>query len=186
MGEPLAQAIKVKVNHRRRVEREQLAEQQPADDGDSERPPQFRSGPGPQGKRQASEQRRHGGHHDGPEPEQAGFINRVSRILAAFALGFEGEVDHHNGVLLDDSYQEDDADQGNHAQLGAADQERQDGADTGRWKRREYSDGMYVAFVQDPQHDVNGDQGGQYQERLVGQRRLESQGRALETRLYRS
>ena len=42
---------------------------------------------------------------------------------------------------------------------------------------------MDVAFIQHAQHDVNGDQRGQNQHRLVRQRNLESLRRALKFRL---
>src|SRR2546425_6112975 len=37
--EPEPHAVEIEVHHRRGVEREQLAHEQPADDGDAERPP---------------------------------------------------------------------------------------------------------------------------------------------------
>ena len=52
-------------------------------------------------------------------------------------------------------------------------QQRQERADAGRGERREDRDRVDVALVQHAQHDVDGDQRREDQERLVGQRRLE-------------
>jgi len=52
---------------------------------------------------------RHGSHHDGSEAEEACFIDGVERGLAFNAFGFEREVNHHDGVLLDDTDEKDDA-----------------------------------------------------------------------------
>jgi hypothetical protein len=44
---PEPHAVEIEVHHRRGVEREQLAHEQPADDGDAERPAQLRAYPRP-------------------------------------------------------------------------------------------------------------------------------------------
>ncbi len=66
-----------------------------------------------------AQQRRHGGHHDGPEAQQAGLIDRFARRLAFLALRLQREVDHHDGVLLHDADQQDDADQRDDAEIAA-------------------------------------------------------------------
>ncbi len=76
--------------------------------------------PSPQGQGQGPQQRRHGGHHDRPETQQAGLIDRLFRLLAFFPFHVQGKVHHHDPVLLDDADQQDDADDGNEAQLRAA------------------------------------------------------------------
>ena len=43
-----------------------------------------------------------------------------SRAESVLAFRFEGEVDHHDGVLLHDAHQENDADEGNQRQVVAA------------------------------------------------------------------
>ena len=68
---------------------------------------------------QAAEQRRHRGHHDRAEPQQAGFMNCFDRALAFAALRLQREVDHHDRVLLDDSDQENDADDRDHGEIVA-------------------------------------------------------------------
>jgi methyl acetate hydrolase len=79
-GRPAAlQAIEIEIDHRRRVEREQLAERQAAHHGVAERLAQFRAGAGAEHQRHAAEQRRRRGHQDRPEPQQAGFADRIDR-----------------------------------------------------------------------------------------------------------
>ena len=119
----------------------------------------------------------------GPEAQQAGLVDGFARRLALLALGFQREVDHHDGVLLHDADEQDDADQGDDAEIGAAEQQRQQRADAGRRQRRENRDRVDVAFVQHAQHDVDRDQRGQDQQRLLRQRGLKGLGRALEAGL---
>ena len=106
-----------------------------------------------------------------------------ARLLSFLALGFEREVDHHDGVLLHDADQQDDADERDDAELAAAEHQRQERADTGRRQRGENRDRVDVAFVEHAQHDVDRDQGGQDQQRFVRQRGLERPRRALEAGL---
>ena len=58
-------------------------------------------------------------HHDRPEARKAGLVNRLRRRQPALAFAVEREVHHHDAVLLDDADQQDDADEGDHRQLGA-------------------------------------------------------------------
>ena len=160
-----------------------LAEDQSADDGDAQRTAQLRSGPDAQRQRNGTEQRRERRHHDRTEAQQAGFIDRVDRRLAFLALRFQREVDHHDGVLLHDTDQQDDADQGHHAQIQVEQHEREDRAHAGRRQRRQNRDGVDVALIQHAQHDVHGDDGGQNQPAFIGQRGLEGARRSLERQL---
>ena len=75
---------------------------------------------------------------------------------------------------------QDDADERNDAELRAAQHQREDGADTRGRQRGENRDGMNVAFVQNAEHDVDGDQRRENQNRLVGERILKCRGGALE------
>ena len=108
------QAIQFEIDHGRRIKRDQLTQEQAADDGDAERTPKFRTCARPKGQRQSAEQRRHGGHQNWTEAQHASFKNGVSRVLALFALRHEREIDHHYGVLLDDPDEQHDADDRNH------------------------------------------------------------------------
>ena len=70
-----------------------------------------------EGQRNACQQRRHRGHHDGPEAQQAGVVDGVGRVLSVLPLALQRKVDHHDAVLLHNADQQDDADDGNHAQV---------------------------------------------------------------------
>ena len=67
-AEARLQALHREIDDRGRVKREQLAEQQPADDGDAERVAQLRAGSAFERQRNGAEQRRQRRHHDRPEP----------------------------------------------------------------------------------------------------------------------
>ena len=128
--------------------------------------------PWPKAKRKRAEQRRHGGHQDRPEAQQAGFVDRVARALVFLALGGECEIDHHDGVLLHDADQQNDADHGDDAQIGVEQHQRQQRADAGRRQRGENRDRVNVALVQHAENDVDrgqrrGDQHGLVAERVL-------------------
>ena len=106
------QPIEEEIDDRRGEEGQHLAHDQAADDGDAQRMAQLGADAGAQHQRQRAEQRRHGGHQDRAEAQQAGLMDRLARRLALAALGLEREVDHHDRVLLDDADQQDDADDG--------------------------------------------------------------------------
>src|SRR5437870_8819550 len=69
-------------------------------------------------QRQAAQQRRHGGHDDRAETQQASLENGRLRALAFVAFGFEREVDHHDGVLFYDANEQNDPDHSDDAQIG--------------------------------------------------------------------
>ncbi len=76
--ESMREPIKSQINHRRGVQRQQLAQDQATDNGDSQGPTQFRSHARSQRQRQARQQRRHSSHHDRAETQQARFVNGVA------------------------------------------------------------------------------------------------------------
>ena len=47
----------------------------------------------------------------GRNRSQCSFVDRLLSALARGALPVEGQVNHHDGVLLDDAHQHDDADE---------------------------------------------------------------------------
>src|SRR5690349_4448164 len=59
---PVLELVKVEIHHRRRVQRQHLADDQPTDDRNAERAAQFRSGPRPERQRQSAQQGGHGSH----------------------------------------------------------------------------------------------------------------------------
>ncbi len=74
---------------------------------------------------------------------------------------------HHDGVFLDDSDEQNDADQSDDAEFRAAEEQRENRAHASRGKRGENRDGMNVAFVQNAKHDVHCDHRGQDQDGLI-------------------
>ncbi len=86
--------------------------------------------------------------------------------------------------FFDDADQQNDADEGNDAEFRFAKQKREDGADTGRRKRGKNGDGMDVTFVQNTKDDINGDERGENEQRLIGNGAKKRRGRALERGLH--
>src|SRR5207245_5324522 len=122
---PAPQPVDQKIDHRRRVERQYLRDEQTADNGNAEWPAQFGAWTGRDGQRDAGEQRGHGRHQDRTETSAAGFENGISRRQAAVTLGLQREIHHHDAVLLDDADQENDADKGDHGERRIGDLQRQ-------------------------------------------------------------
>ena len=164
--EALRQPVKENVNDRRGVKRQHLAEQQPADHADAERTAKFGADAGARGQRDAGQQRGHGRHHDGAEAQQAGFVNGLGGVLAVLALGLQGEVHHHNAVLLDDADQQDDADDGHHVQVLMEKKKCEQRAYAGGGQRGENRDRVNEALVKHAEHDIDGNQRGEDEQRL--------------------
>ena len=89
-----------------------------------------------QHQRKAGEHRAHRGHHDRPEAQQARLEDRRLRIETPLALGGKREIDHHDAVLLDDAYEQDDPDQGDDAEIVTEQDEDQECAHARRRQRR--------------------------------------------------
>ena len=181
-GGPICRPVHVEINDRRRVQRQELREQQAADDRDAHRPAQFRAGAVFQRQRQRAEQRGHRRHHDRTEPQQAGLVNRFLRRQSLLALRIQREINHHDRVLLHDADQQDDPDQGiiekSMRQIISA----SNAPTPAEGRRGENRDRMDVAFVEHAQDDVDDDDGRQDQERLALQRGAEFRGAAGERR----
>ena len=111
--------------------------------------------------------RREGGHHDWPEAQQARLIDRVERLLVFVSLCFQREVDHHDRVLLYNADEKDDADESDDTKLGAADLQREDRTYAGGRQCRKNCDRMDIALVKNAKDDVDGDNRGQNEPRLV-------------------
>src|SRR5438132_13655485 len=95
------EAIECEVDHRCRIQRQELAENEATDNGNTERPAQLRAGSSTECERYAGEESGHRCHHDRPESQQRGLIDRLRRRLSFLALRVECKVDHHDAVLLD-------------------------------------------------------------------------------------
>src|SRR5215813_3308752 len=140
--------VEVEIHDGRGVEGQHLGEEEAAHDGDAEGTAQLRARARAEGQGQATEERGHGRHHDGPEAEEAGLEDRLRGWLAPLALRFQGEIDHHDGVLLHDADEQDDADEGDDVEVRAEDLQSQDGPHARRGQRGQNGDGMDVALVQ--------------------------------------
>src|SRR5271170_7072339 len=108
-GPTNSQAVERKVNNRRGVERQHLADDQASDDRDAERTSQFRTGSSAQGERQGAEYGGHGGHQYGTKAQQAGLIDGVFRALFVDAFSGESEIDHQYAVLLNNANEQDNS-----------------------------------------------------------------------------
>ena len=100
-------------------------------------------------------------------------------------LALKREVDHHDGVLLDDADQHDEPDDRHHRQVEPKQLQRQQRADGGGRQAEQDREGVDEALVEDAEHDIHGEQRGGDQDRLRGQRILELLRRSLERSLQR-
>src|SRR5262249_26207701 len=84
--QPHLHAVEIKIDHRRGVEREQLAQREAADQGAAERLAQLRAGAVTERERKAREHRRRRRHQDRAEAQQASFADRRDRRHVIVAL----------------------------------------------------------------------------------------------------
>ena len=96
------------------------------------------------------------------------------------ALPLQGEVDHHDGVLLDDADQHDDADEGIEAQVHPEHQQGEQGPQPRRGQPGQDGQGVDEALVEDAEHQIDHQHGHQEQEPLALERRLEGLGHPLQ------
>ena len=120
-----------------------------------------------QRKWQSPQQRSHGRHHDRSEAQQSGLVDRFFGRQSFFAFGVQGEINHHDRILLHDPDQEDDADEGNEREIMVREDQGEQGPDAGRRQAGEYRYGMNVTFIKDTQDNVDDDDRRQDQERLA-------------------
>src|ERR1700722_18314530 len=156
--------VESEINDGRGVEGEELTHDEAADDADAERATKFGTGAGAEGQRESAEEGGHGGHEDGAEAQHAGLEDGVFGAFAAFALGLQGKIDHHDGVFLDDADQQNDADDGDDVEVLLEKHEREHGADAGGGKGGDDGQRMDEAFVQDAENDVNRQERGENQD----------------------
>ena len=175
-----ANAIEEEIDDGGSEERENLRDDEAADDGDAERAAKLAAGATAEGEWDTAEQRGHGGHHDGTEAQQTGLVDRLFGLHALIPFGFESEVDHHDGILLDDTDEQNDADERDDGEIDVEKEQGEDGANTGGGQRRENGDGVNVAFVENTENDVDDDKRGENENGLVLQRGLKGFGCALE------
>jgi len=133
------------------------------DDRDPQRPPQLSAHPSSHGQRDSAQQGRHGRHHDGGETARGTPVNASRGFIPCCRSASSAKSIIIMAFFLHDADQQDDADQRDHAQVDAANQEREDGPHAGRRQGREDRDRVDVAFVKHAQDDVHGHEGRQDQ-----------------------
>src|SRR5579862_9716282 len=177
---PPAQVLEGEVNDGRGVKRQRLGKDKAADHRDPQGLPQLRTRAHSNRQRDGAEESRRRRHHDGAEPDDARLVDGFLGGQVFLALGFEGEVDHHDGVLLHDAHEENDADEGDQRKLAPRQHEGQQRADARGGKRQKNGDRVDEALVENPEHDVDGKERGDEQQGHGGKRGLEDLGGALE------
>ena len=133
---------------------------------------------------QCTEQGGHGRHQDGPKAQQAGLHNRLARGQALLALGLQRKVNHHDGVLLHDANEQDDADHRDDAQVQPRHDQGQQRTQARRGQGGQNRHRVDVALIQHAQHDIHRDHCRQNQQQRIGKRGLKRQRRTLKTRFY--
>ncbi len=172
----------VSVEDRRQVERDELREEQSADHHQTERLPRFAARAVAESDGHRAQQRRHGGHHDGAEADQAAFVDGLGRREALIALGFESEVDLHDRVLFHDADQHDESHERVDVQIHVEQIQRDQRAEAGRRQSGKNRQRVNVAFVQDAEHDVHHQDRDDQQNPQIAERTFERFGRAFEVR----
>src|SRR5260221_6113832 len=163
------QAVEVEIDDGRGEERKELAEDEAADDGDAKGATKFGANALAESERKRSEKSCHGGHEDGTEAQETGLVDGVLGRQTFLHFGLHGEVDHEDGVLFDDADGKNDADEGDHGELGGGELKSEKGSDTRRRKSREDGDRVDVALIENAENDVDGAERGddQHQHRRL-------------------
>ena len=120
--------------------------------------PQLRSGACSESKGQSAEQRRHCGHQNGPESQKACLVDRLLRAEAIASFGFDREINHQNGIFLDDPDEQNNADDRDDAKLRIEEQQREYRTYAGRRKRGKNRDRMDIALIQHAKHNADGNE----------------------------
>src|ERR1039457_6718314 len=121
---PILEVVHIEIDHGGRVQGQRLADDESADDGDAERSANLGTNSSAERQRNRAQHGGRGGHHDGTEADQRRFVNRFLRGLAG-TFYLKREVNHHDGVLLHDANQQNDANQRDHVELHVEEQKRQ-------------------------------------------------------------
>jgi hypothetical protein len=92
------------------------------------------------------------------------------------SLGFKGKVNHHDRVLFHDSDEQDDPDHRNDREFKAEELKGQQSAQSGAGQRGKNGNRMDQALVEHPENDIDSDQGGHNEDRLIRDRFLKNLG----------
>ena len=117
-----------------------------------------------------AEQRGEGGHHDRTEAQQAGLIDRVDRRLPSLRSASSAKSIIMMAFFFTIPISRMMPIKAITLEIEVKQNQREDGAHTGRRQRRQNRDGVNVALIQHPEHDVHGHNGGQNQPALVVER----------------
>ena len=101
----LLEPFEPEIDDRRHKQRNQLGENQTADDHQTERAARCGVLAEPQRNRYCTHERGKRGHHNGTKPFYAGFVNGRAEV-PAFVDSLQGKIDNHDPVLLHDSQQQ--------------------------------------------------------------------------------
>ena len=122
------QLVKEQVDHWSGEQGERLANHQSADDCDAQRSAQFRSDAHTDGQRHTAEHGGERGHHNRPETQQCGTVNRFYGRHAQLAFSLQRKVNHHDGVFDDQADEQNDPDERDDVQVRPGDQQGQNSA----------------------------------------------------------
>ena len=158
-----------------------LAEDQPSDNRDSKRTPQFRSRSRAERERNAAQQRGHRRHHDRPEAQQARLVNRLQRrLVPSLRSASSAKSIIMMAFFFTMPMSSTMPDERDDAEVVVRKKQGQQRSHARRRESRQNRDRVYVALVQNAQNDVDRDQGCQDQHRLIRQRGLKRRSRPLE------
>src|SRR6266478_4962071 len=132
-----SQPVEEDVDDRSGIERQDLAEKQTTHHRNAQRTPEFRADTGTEGEGYTRKERRQSCHHDGTETQERSFVNRLRGGEAASPFSLQSKINDHDAVLLDDTDQQNDPDDGNNPEILPEEHECQQRADSGRRKRGE-------------------------------------------------
>ena len=132
-----------------------MGDDETADHGEAERAAGIGAGAPAEGDGQGAGEGGDGGHHDGTEAHDTGLEDGFLGSLVAVAFRVEGEVDHHNRVLLHDADEHDQADVAVDVQLLLEKDERQQGAKRRGGQAGENRERVEEIFVENPENQIN-------------------------------
>src|SRR6185437_3911227 len=184
-AEEPADALEIDIDHRRDEQRQSLRDEEAADHGQAQRAAQLRAFAQSDRDRQPAHDRGHRRHHDRPETQQAGFVDRVFGCRDAFALPGDGEVDHHDGVFLHDADQHHDADDRDDAEIHAEPHQCQQRAQSRGGQAGQNRDRVDEALIENAEHHVDHQDCRDQQHALTFERLLKDLRGALEAGRYR-
>ena len=167
------------VNHRRDIERDELRNNQAADDDQTERTARRTISAKAQRERQRAHQRGERGHDDGPETFDARFVNGGAPIVA-FIEPMQRKIDNHDAVLLHDTHQEEETDDGIKRKRRTKKPEREQAADDGGKERGKHRDRMNVTLVKNSEDHIHDEKRADDEKRQRIEKLLENKSLALD------